>query len=324
MSYINTLVDKVYVINLDKDVERLRTVDSALRKQGILYERVSATVGKKVANDLRLTHLCNAFCTDGIKGCALSHHRIWEDALRNGYSRILVFEDDALIPDDFDKKVREIMGKLPESYDILFLGCQYFCRNKTLVEKVGHTLMGTTPEAVDDTIQKVSGSVGAHATIYTHVFMKKIINEPIETHIDIQIQRWIKQYKLNAYGLDPELVSTSDPMLSSNLADKFPPLLNKALGNIYVTDKMSLAWVMSENQMKILGLNINVYNILFFLLALCLPPWISLTLFLWIGVEAGVARDVWNGLRLSIFTGLGLFLRIGLGLLQEGLRSMKF
>ena len=323
MSYINTLVDKVYVINLDKDVERLRTIDTALRKQGILYERLSATLGKKVSNDHRLTQLCNSFCTDGIKGCAISHHRIWEDALKNGYSRVLVFEDDAIIPDDFDKKVREVMDTVPESYDVIFLGCQYFCRNKTVVEKVGHTLMGTTPEEVNEHVQKVSGSLGAHATIYTQIFMNKIINEPIETHIDVQIQRWIKKYNLNAYGLNPELVSTTDPMLSSNLADKFPPLLNKALGNIYITDKVSLAWALSENQMKVAGLNVNMYNILFFLLALILPPWLSLGMFVWIGIEAGTAQDVWNGMRMFLFTALGLSLRIGIHLLQEGLRSMK-
>ena len=129
---------------------------------------------------------------------------------------------------------------------------------------------------------------------------------------------------MNAYGLYPELVPTSDPMLSSNLADKFPPLLNKALGTIYVTDTFSLAWVLSENQMKIAGLNVNLYNILFFLLALLLPPWLSVALFVWIGVEAGVARDVWNGIRLFIFTALGLSSHIGLQALQEGLRSGKF
>ena len=323
MSYINTLVDKVYVINLDKDVERLRTIDTSLRKQGISYQRLQATVGSKVSSDPRLTQLCNSFCTDGIKGCALSHHRIWEDALQNGYSRVLVFEDDALIPDDFDKKVREVMVSLPESYDVLFLGCQYFCRNETVIEKVGHTLMGTAPEAVNEHVQKVSGSLGAHATIYTQVFMKKIIQEPIETHIDVQIQRWINKYDLNAYGLNPELVSTTDPMTSSNLADKFPPLLNKALHSVYVTDKVSLAWALSENQMKILGLNVNLYNILFFLLALALPPWLSIVLFAWIAVETGVSKDLWNGFRMFFFTGLGTTIRVGLGLLQEGLRSRK-
>jgi GR25 family glycosyltransferase involved in LPS biosynthesis len=324
MSYINTLVDKVYVINLDKDVERLRTIDASLRKQGILYERISATVGSKVSNDPRLNQLCNSFCTDGVKGCAISHHRAWEDALKNGYSRILVFEDDSLIPDDFDKKVRDVMAKLPDSYDVLFLGCQYFCRNKTVVEKIGHTLMDTTPEPINDSVQKVSGSLGAHATIYTQIFMKKIINEPIETHIDIQIQRWIKKYSFNAYGLNPELVSTSDPMESSNLADKFPPILNKALKSIHITDNVSLAWALSENQMKLAGLNVNLYILIFFFLALALPPWVSGVLFAWIGVETGASHDFRNGLRYAFFTGIGLSLRIGFGMLQEGLRSLKF
>ncbi len=321
MSYINTLVDKVYVINLDKDVERLQTIDTALRKQGILYERLPATLGSQVTSDPRLSQLCNSFCTDGVKGCALSHHRAWEDALKNGYSRILVFEDDSLIPDDFDKKVRDVMIKLPDSYDVLFLGCQYFCRNKTVIEKIGHTLMDTTPEPINDSVQKVSGSMGAHATIYTQIFMNKIINEPIETHIDIQIQRWIKQFNFNAYGLNPELVSTSDPMASSNLADKFPPIINKALKPIYITDNVSLAWALSENQMKIAGLNVNLYTLLFFLLAFLLPPWLSLILFAWIGVETGVSQDFKNGLRYVFFTGLGLSLRLALGMLHEGLSS---
>jgi GR25 family glycosyltransferase involved in LPS biosynthesis len=324
MSYINTLVDKVYVINLDKDIERLRTIDEALRKQGISYQRLPATLGSNVTSDTRLSEFCNSFCTDGVKGCAISHHRVWEDALKNGYSRILVFEDDSLIPDDFDKKVRDIMIKLPNSYDILFLGCQYFCRNQTVVEKIGHTLMDTTPEPVNDVVQKVSGSMGAHATIYTQVFMERIINEPIETHIDIQIQRWIKTYKFNAYGLNPELVSTTDPMISSNLADKFPPIINKALKPIYITDNVSLAWALSENQFKVAGINVNLYTIVFLLLAFILPPWMSIALLVWIGVETGVSRDLWNGFRYTVFIVLGMSLRMGLDTLQDGLRSLKF
>jgi GR25 family glycosyltransferase involved in LPS biosynthesis len=322
MSYINTLVDKVYVINLDKDRDRLQAIDTVLRKQGISYERLPATLGSKVSKDSRLTTLCNMFCTDGIKGCAISHHRAWEDALQNGYSRILVFEDDAVIPEDFDKKVREVMYNLPDSYEIVFLGCRFFCSNKTSAEHIGHAVMGTAPQPFKETIQKVNGSIGAHATIYTSSFMKKVIDEPIETHIDLQIQRWITKFKINAYGLSPELVTTTDPALSSNLADKFPPLLNKTLDKFEVTDNVPLGWALSENQMKLGPLNINFYNLIFLALAAVLPPWISLGLFAWIGIETGVSNDIKNGLRLALFTTVGLLLRLGLEVLREGLRSL--
>jgi GR25 family glycosyltransferase involved in LPS biosynthesis len=312
MSYINTLVDKVYVINLDKDKDRLEQIDAALRKQNITYERLPATLGSKVTQDSRLTYLCNSFCTDGIKGCALSHHRVWEDALRNGYSKILVFEDDSIIPDDFDVKVRDVVSELPKSYDCIFLGCQFFCRNESFAEKLGHSLMGTAPESLNDSINRVSGSMGSHAVIYTDTFMKKIIHEPIETHIDVQIQRWIKKFNINAYGLNPEIVSTTDPTTSSNLADKFPPLLNAILKPIYVTDKISLSWILSENQFKIAGLNVNLYNILFFLLAIFLPARITLWFFAWILLEILVSFDIKNGFRLFLFTAIGLVLRFSI------------
>jgi GR25 family glycosyltransferase involved in LPS biosynthesis len=309
MSYINTLVDKVYVINLDKDVERLKTIDASLRKQGISYERISATLGSEVNNDKRLTTMCNMFCTDGIKGCAISHHRAWEDMKKNGYARILVFEDDALIPDDFDKKVREVMYNLPSEYEIVFLGCRFFCSNEGTVENIGHTLMGTTPQQVTEKIHKVNGSLGAHATIYSLPFVEKIINEPIETHIDIQIQRWIKKYNTKAYGITPELVNTSEPLASSNLSDKFPPLLNSALSRFQVTKNVPLSWALSENQFKLGLFNVNLYNILFFLLAAIFPLWIGCMLLLWVLIETGVSYDIWNGLRLGFFTGLGMGLQ---------------
>lgn len=305
MSYINTLVDKVYVINLDKDVERLQNIDTALRKQGIVYERLSATVGSKLQDDPRLSDFCNRFGTDGIKGCAISHHRCWEDMLENRYSRILVFEDDAVIPDDFDEKVRNVMGRIPNDYEIILIGCRFFCKNENLLEKTVHTILNSAPEAVEDGIRKVSGSLGAHATIYTDSFVKKIIDEPIHTHIDVQIQRWISKHKIKSYGVTPEIVETMDALQHSNLSDKFPPLINKVLEKIQITNNVSAAWAFSENQFKLGPFNINIYILFFFLLAIFSPYWISGLLLAWLVIETIVARDFRTGGRYILFTGLG-------------------
>lgn len=323
MSYINTLVDKVYVINLDKDQERLQRIDTTLRRQGIAYERLSATLGSQVKSDARLTSSCNLFCTDGIKGCAISHHRAWEDMVNNGYSRVLVFEDDALVPDNFDKRVRDVMYKLPDDADIVFLGCRFFCSKDTPFESVGHAVMGTSPQPVDGAIQKVSGSLGAHATLYSLPFVQKIIHEPIETHIDVQLQRWIQRFNAKAYGLHPEIVSTPDPMKDSNLAEKFPPLFNSLLGNIEVTNNISLAWALSENQLKVAGLNLNGLNLLLFGIALLSPLWISILLFVWILIETLVSRDVKTGLRFFFVTALGTAGQLGLQQLKRGMKELK-
>ena len=56
----------------------------------------------------------------GEVGCALSHISIWEDAYRNGYDNILVYEDDIVFRDTMDwnqfDKVRTM------DYDLFYLG----------------------------------------------------------------------------------------------------------------------------------------------------------------------------------------------------------
>ena len=103
MAFINRVCDKVFVINLDKDKGRLNAFDKCMELNSIKYERLPAVDGSKVKNDPRLTDFCNMFCTNGIKGCALSHRTIWEKMVENNYKNVLVFEDDAVVDKEFDK-----------------------------------------------------------------------------------------------------------------------------------------------------------------------------------------------------------------------------
>ena len=312
MSYINSLVDKVFVINLDKDKQRLEKIDASLRKQGISYERIPGILGSTVKDDDRLTGFCNIFCTDGIKGCALSHHTAWEQMIQNGYSRILVFEDDAIIPPDFDEKVRDVMARLPQDYEVVFLGCRFFCSNKSVTQKVGHVVMGTTPEPFEENISRVTGSLGAHAVLYTSDFVKKIIGQPINTHIDIQLQHWIKHFNSKAYGVNPEIVDTSPNVNTSNIGDSFPPLANKFLGNFEFTEKVPLNWALSENLWKLGPFNINAYLVIMIVFAVFLPFWIIPLLFVWLAAEVFVSQDIQNGLRYSIFLVIASVINIAL------------
>ena len=55
MSFINRVCDKVFVVNLEKDKERLQTFDTQMKKHNISYERFDAVLGSKVLRDERLT-----------------------------------------------------------------------------------------------------------------------------------------------------------------------------------------------------------------------------------------------------------------------------
>lgn len=322
MSYINSLVDKVFVINLDKDKERLEKIHKSLTGQNINYERIPGVLGANVGSSPDLSMICNWFCTDGIKGCALSHHTAWKHMIERGYSRILVLEDDAVLPENFDEKVRHIMGRLPDDYEMVFLGCRYFCRNKNFTEKLGHSVLGTAPETFTEEIVRVNGSLGSHAILYTRSAVEKFVNEPIHTHIDVQIQNWIRAKGIRAYGVSPEIVETMPNHTNgSNLADKFPSLTNAFFDQFEITNNTPLGWSLSENFMKIGPYNVNFYVLILFILAILLPFWLSPLLFLWILAEVMASYDIKNGIRYSVFLAAGIGLRYSIENMNRFIRK---
>ena len=314
MSYINSVVDKVYVINLDKDTERLKAIDKKLRDVGIAYERFPAILGSTIKSDHRLAGFCNEFCTDGIKGCALSHHTIWEKAIYEGYDSILVLEDDAHIDSEIHEKVRDLMTRVPD-WDIIYVGCRTYCNNEYATNKALHTVLGTGPKPVDEKgdLSHVSGSAGAHAIMYRTRFLKKIINEPIYTHIDMELFRWISRTKAKAFGLYPEIVPLNEEMANtSNLSDTFPPLFNTLFNKVELSDHVPLGWVMSENLFKLGGLYINPLLITLILLCCIAPLWLLGLLVGWLTLELAMSSDFKNYFRFLTVMCFTVLLRYGL------------
>ncbi len=303
MSYINSVVDKVFVINLDKDTERLASIDKQLRENNILYERFSGVVGKHVGYDPRLTPFCAQFCTDGIKGCALSHRGIWEKAIENKYETIMILEDDANLQPSFQEEVRDILQRVPEDWEVIFLGCRMFCQDKYVVSKVGNRILGMKAEKYDDNIHSVKGTVGAHAILYKTSFIKKVIDEPITTHFDVFLSQMVVKYNAKAFGLHPEVVSLhSENSVNSNLSDSFPPMLNYVL-NMYTFVDYPIGWGVSENFMKVFGFNVNFLIVLLMLVVAFAPIKVLAVLGAWLLAEWAVSRDTKNFTRFVVLLG---------------------
>ena len=117
---INNVVDKVYVINLDKDIERMKNITFNLKKHNIDFTRVPAVYGREIYNNYNTT------LSPGTLGCLLSNKNIIIDAKKNNYNKILVCEDDIILDKQFEKKFhikyKYFMSKV-KNYDLLYLGC---------------------------------------------------------------------------------------------------------------------------------------------------------------------------------------------------------
>jgi GR25 family glycosyltransferase involved in LPS biosynthesis len=102
---MNKLSFSVFVINLDKDVDRLAFMDAQLRKLSIEYERQPALRGTDIDpneyNESEALERGKHALIPGELGCAASHKRIYQHMLERGLEYAIVLEDDVELPSDF-------------------------------------------------------------------------------------------------------------------------------------------------------------------------------------------------------------------------------
>jgi len=312
MSHVNTVIDRVYVINLDKDTERLHAFDKQMKKHRISYTRFPAMNGASLAYDEGLTKFCNDFCTPGMKGCALSHKAIWEDMIKNRYENVLIFEDDVTLVDNFETVFRDGWDQLPNDYDVYYLGCHGTCENTDISSKVLNNVLQTHPEDYDKNLKTVQGSLGFHAYIISQKCAKTIVDSPINTHVDLQMILWIKQFNLSAYSISP-LVAYVEGQTESNLSDSFPLLLNSALHPVYLFSTIPLDRAVTESWGHIGGYTINLLIVLLSIIILVLPKQFVGVVGLWLLAELIYSRDAKNTWRYAVMLAPASFVSVWFG-----------
>jgi GR25 family glycosyltransferase involved in LPS biosynthesis len=308
MSTIHQIVDKVYVINLDKDKERMAHMDKQCKEHQIQYTRFPAILGSKVEKDPRLSPTCQIFCTDGAKGCALSHHSIWEDMIKNNLTNALVLEDDGIFAKDFDYKVHQAFQSIP-SYDIVYLNSTYNASNSNILSSTIHSVAGITPEDHTPLLKRTNGGLGLAAYVIHIDFVRKIIDKPMTQHIDYQLTMWLQELNGRAYTMTNYAVHTDENPFESNLADKFPILLNTVLKQLKFEGTPDMSWIANENLIKLGWFNINTLLLLTCFGVLVTPKRYMYAWFLWLVLEGLIAKDIWNTLRYGFFFGFIRFIR---------------
>ena len=106
---LNDIFDRIVVINLDSRTDRMEFFDKQAKRLGIKYERFPAVV----ANPPSLPPTW---------ACKESHIQVIKQAVKDNVKRLFVFEDDALFVNDFNEKLEELYAKLPEDWDMFYLG----------------------------------------------------------------------------------------------------------------------------------------------------------------------------------------------------------
>ena len=312
MSSLNTIVDRVYVINLDKDKERMEHMDRQCKEHQINYVRFPAVLGAKVEKDARLSPTCQIFCTDGAKGCALSHHTIWKTMLQENLQTVLVLEDDVIFTKDLETKLQIAFREIPQ-FDIVYLCNTYNPKNENFFSHLAISLGGIQPQDHSPLLKKTKGGFGTAAYIIHQDFVRKIIDKPITQHIDYQLSQWLQELNGQAYAFTDFAVKVDESPFESNLADSFPILLNSVLKQIKLKDTPDLSWILNENIIKLGPFNLNLLIVSLMIAVLFTPKQFFWGWGLWLLIEGLLAKDIKNILRYGVFLGMSIVLRFQFG-----------
>jgi GR25 family glycosyltransferase involved in LPS biosynthesis len=247
---MNNYVDNVYLINMDKDTDRLKKVTKECDKVNIKFERFS---GIKVSDlsqnilDKYVPEETQKYGTDGMIGCGLSHLFVWQDAIKKNYKNILVLEDDVHFTDDFNEYLDNIMEELPKDYDILYLGySELLCRKQT--------------NSSFNYIHKPIFPFGTHAMIISNKGLKKLLKiiTKIDEHIDRKIANNIN--KLNIYASQKKIVNQL--WINSNNSDlsnnQFPKIINYYFNDINDCNDIPLSYKYNFQLYKYKDLKISI------------------------------------------------------------------
>ena len=133
MYNINTFVDKIFFINLDKDIDRYNYIIDSFQKHNITnYEKISGVlVNREDTINWKFMGPFNKKLDPekyriGSLGCLLAHQKTILLAKKRGYKKILILEDDILFPNNFNELFNDFITAFRKTgityWNILYLG----------------------------------------------------------------------------------------------------------------------------------------------------------------------------------------------------------
>jgi len=173
-----TIIDKVYVINLDRRPDRLEKITKQLNDLGISFTRLRAIDQEEINSS-------------GIVACAMSHKAVLQDAVLQGHQKILVLEDDALFVNNFKQEFDEAMSQIPNDWQMIHLGST-----------------GTRGDMITPKIQKSLYALTSHAILIDRSIYQDLIDlNKEDRHVDEVYGSLMET--INAYTIHPSIVKQS-------------------------------------------------------------------------------------------------------------------
>jgi glycosyl transferase family 25 len=314
-----------YVINLERSKDRKKSIIEECKNVNICPIIVEAIDGKKLTKDdlKNTTKFCEIFGSNSLKGCALSHLKVWKKFLKDPYPIALILEDDCKFESDvFINELNQGLSELPNDFDILFLDCVH-SNYMTYLMELSKIKYPTNAKKYSNSLYKPDFTLQTHSYIISKNGVKKIIDYfekmLIYTHVDAQLNDITPP--LNKFVLKNKITYQDVSIEKSlNITTKYPNKFNKVFKYVKMDSNMSLDYLLSINVIEIPvplieeRYPINMWVIIFIICGMCFTDAKSLCLFLlWFNITEieFTNKRLIDIIGMSLSVIIGFYLRVG-------------
>lgn len=139
-SILNTIFDKVIIINLRRSVSRLIKVTRQFISYGINYEIFNAIDGTSKDVSEKYMEYCKNNPECGLKRSGeyaylLTWIEILQQAIKCDWRRVLIFEDDVILCDDFSDRLYHWYNNIPKNAIVCLLGSSQLPKLRNPINK---------------------------------------------------------------------------------------------------------------------------------------------------------------------------------------------
>lgn len=274
-------IDNVYVINMDKSIDRLNNIKKQEPILGKKITRIPAidgkTLSKQEIND-NSTKLCSTFCSNSMIGCFLSHKKTWQSVVDNGDEYAIVMEDDCeLIKDtdgNFQVELKKILDELiPSKPDFIYLGCFGACDPYKKYDLLTYVSLQTMSKIKQSSVNYVhsfipESPVGFHCYVISNSAAKRMINimPKADFHVDVTFLKYASNFKV--YAASKQLAFQAASTTTSTQTSSFPKSINYILDKIKTDKGVSIGYYFSCPLFVIGNYNITFLYLIYLLLVL--------------------------------------------------------
>lgn len=202
-----------YIINLDRNTERMEFMAQRFESLGLPYERFEAVNGKTITDenfqefaDARPRVSAVGKWTKSKMGCHMSHRSLWETIAHSNDPYTAIFEDDVIISDYMQILLTDD-NWIPDECDIVKLESPAFM--SCLLSKIEvHTLTKRKLHRILPNDHKNAFPLGAAAYIVKREAAQKIMDAPLDDFVYTDRSLFDHSTsgiasKLNSYQVNP-------------------------------------------------------------------------------------------------------------------------